>query len=94
MTAIRRIIHSARVRALALAVSGVAALAPPVAGQYMYLDSNGNGVHDAGDRMNKSAATPVDVWLDTDSNRDGSPGVCETGPGALVYGAAGVWPSQ
>jgi len=49
----------------------------------MYLDSNGNSVHDTGDRMNKSTPTTIDVWLDTDSNRDGTPGVCETGPGAL-----------
>src|SRR6266853_1151832 len=83
MIATRRTIHKSRIGALALAVAGLAALATPAAAQYMYLDSNGNGIHDTGDRMNKSAATPVDVWLDTDSNRDGSAGVCETGPGLL-----------
>src|SRR2546427_582873 len=49
----------------------------------MYLDSNGDGIHDTSDRMNKSAPTTIDVWLDTDSNRDGTPGICEVGTGAL-----------
>lgn len=69
--------------AVILTVAGTAILARPAAAQYMYLDSNGNGIHDANDRMNKSTPTPVDVWLDTDSNRDGSAGTCEFGSGAL-----------
>jgi hypothetical protein len=69
--------------AVILTVAGIAILARPAAAQYMYLDSNGNGIHDANDRMNKSTPTTVDVWLDTDSNRDGSAGTCEFGSGAL-----------
>src|SRR5437762_1617301 len=85
MTAIRRITHKTGYRRLIMgvAVGVLALLARPAAAQYMYLDSNGDGVHDANDRMNKSAPTPVDVWLDTDSNRDGSAGVCDFGSGAL-----------
>ncbi len=54
-----------------------------VRAQYLYLDSNGDGIHDATDRMNKSTPTTVDIWLDTDSNRDGSPATCTFGGGAL-----------
>jgi len=50
--------------------------------QYMYLDSNGNGIHDAGDRL-RSCPTQFDVWLNTASNRDGSPATCPFGAGAL-----------
>jgi len=50
--------------------------------QYMYLDSNGNGVHDAGDRM-RACPTQVDVWLNTAMNRDGSPATCPFGTGSL-----------
>src|SRR6185295_2294350 len=67
----------------ALTIGALMLLAPPAAAQYMYLDSNGNGIHDANDRMNKSTPTPVDIWLDTDSNRDGSAGPCEFGSGPL-----------
>ncbi len=81
MIVIRRTIH--RAVGLALAVVGLAALTLPASAQYMYLDSNGNGIHDSADRMNKSTPTTIDVWLDTDSNRDGSPGTCEVGTGAL-----------
>jgi Big-like domain-containing protein len=94
MTVTRRTIHRVRFANLAdalrraglatgAAVCALAFLAQPAAGQYMYLDSNGNGIHDTGDRMNKSTPTPVDIWLDTDSNRDGSPGTCEFGSGPL-----------
>jgi len=54
-----------------------------VRAQYLYLDSNGDGIHDATDRMNKSTPTTVDIWLDTDSNRDGSPATCTFEGGAL-----------
>jgi hypothetical protein len=54
--------------------------APPSSGQYMYLDANGDGINTAADLVN-AGTTVVDVWLDTDSNRDGSPAVCVNGPG-------------
>jgi len=83
MTVTRRIIHRLSALSLVLTFAGIAILVQPAAAQYMYLDSNGDGVHDANDRMNKSTPTPFDVWLDTDSNRNGSPGTCEVGSGAL-----------
>jgi len=54
--------------------------APPSFGQYMYLDSNGDGIHTAADQVG-GGANVVDVWIDTDNNRDGSPAVCVTEPG-------------
>lgn len=68
--------------AVAVAVAG---LAPKASAQYMYLDANGNGVHDAGDKMNGNATpTTVDVYIDTNHNRDGSDATCDSGPEALT----------
>jgi len=58
-------------------------LAGPVQAQYIYLDSNGDGIHTADDRMNKSTPTTIDIWVDTDSNRDGTPATCDFGVGAM-----------
>jgi len=86
-----------------LLVGVVAALAisSPAYSQYMYIDTNNDGICDATDVLTPSS-TSVDVWLDTDSNGDGSPATCNTGPenltmnsyefflradGALTYGA-------
>ena len=46
------------------------------AAQYIYMDSNGNGVHDAGDRMMKKGPTTVDFYLNSNHNRDGSLATC------------------
>lgn len=52
-------------------------LVPSAFAQYMYLDSNGDGVHTAADAVNPSGPTTVDIWLDTAANRDGSPAACD-----------------
>jgi hypothetical protein len=57
--------------------------ATPVRAQYMYLDSNGDGLHLGDDRVNAAGPTTIDVWIDTDSNRDGSPGTCDFMTGIL-----------
>ncbi len=47
--------------------------------QFMFLDANGDGLNDATDHLNPiSVPTVVDVYVSTDSNRDGSPAVCDT----------------
>ncbi len=51
--------------------------------QYLYLDTNGNGVADGCDRMSESGPTTIDVWLNTSVNRDGSPATCTFGTGTL-----------
>src|SRR5215510_10176432 len=54
---------------LALVAAAFALTAAPATAQYMYLDANGNGVHDSSDRLNANGiATTVDVWLDTNHN--------------------------
>lgn len=66
-------------------VVAVAALAPMASAQYMYLDANGNGVQDVGDKMAVNGSpTNVDIWLDTVHNRDGSTATCDTGDGLLT----------
>jgi hypothetical protein len=61
-----------------LLIAALAVVASPVSAQYMYLDSNGNGVHDSGDRLGfLGVPTTVDVWLDTNHNRDGSIATCD-----------------
>jgi hypothetical protein len=56
----------------------------PVAAQYIYLDTNNDGVHTWADSLNSTGGTPVDVWLDTGANPDGSPGFCGR-PGFSSY---------
>jgi len=40
--------------------------------QYLFLDVNGDGVRNAGEALSTNAPASVDVWLQTDVNRDGS----------------------
>jgi hypothetical protein len=47
--------------------------------QYMYLDSNGDGVSTMADQVNPTGTTVADLYLRTDRNRDGSAAVCATG---------------
>ena len=53
--------------------------APPALAQYMYLDSNGDGIHTAADVLNGVGTTQIDIWLRTNHQRDGSVAVCSTG---------------
>ncbi|HKW50144.1 MAG TPA: hypothetical protein VJQ53_00260, partial [Candidatus Eisenbacteria bacterium] len=59
--------------------------AVPASAQYMYMDSNGNGIHDSGDRLNANGdSTVVDIYLSTNTNRDGSTAGCNTVPGTVM----------
>lgn len=61
-----------------LIIGALAVLASPAAAQYMYLDTNGNGVHDTGDQLKvNGTATTVDVWINTNHNRNGSLALCD-----------------
>lgn len=60
---------------LLVAVVALVAFAAPAHSQYMFLDTNNDGVCDANDVLGP-ASTSVDVWLDTDSNADTSPATC------------------
>ncbi len=71
-------------RRLLTAVSVVVAMAgftQVATAQYMYLDSNANGIHDPGDVLNANGtATTVDVWIFTNQNRDGTIVECNVDP--------------
>jgi len=56
----------------------------PARAQYMYLDTNGDGVHTDADVVNPNGPTHVDVWLDTNHDRDGSLQTCNSHTGAPV----------
>ena len=72
-----------RVVTALLLIAALVALVAPAAAQYMYLDTNGNGVHDSGDRLAPNGtSTTVDVWLVTNKNRDGSAATCAVDPTA------------
>jgi hypothetical protein len=58
----------------------VLALSSPASAQYMYLDSDRDGVHTAADVLHEVGPTVVDIWLDTGHNRDGSVTVCAANP--------------
>jgi len=51
--------------------------------QYMFLDLNGDGVCDATDALSPTSVS-IDVWLDTDTDLDGSPAACNTGTESLT----------
>ncbi len=65
-------------RALALVPLGLLVLLQPIpaGSQYLFLDTNGDGVHDSSDQLAASGPTSVDIWIVTDRNRDGLPVVC------------------
>jgi len=62
----------------------VLALPAPATAQYMFLDANGDGVLTAADVVNPTGPTTVDVWLRTDTNRNGSPASCGSLDGDLT----------
>jgi len=55
-------------------------LASPSSAQYIYLDSNGDGVHTAADVLHGVGPTVVDIWLDIGHNRDGTVATCTVDP--------------
>jgi hypothetical protein len=65
---------------LASAVVLATLTASPLQAQYLYMDSNGNGVHDSGDRVKKKGVTAVDIYLVSNANRDGSVATCDSDP--------------
>ena len=63
---------------LVISTAILTAFALPASAQYMYLDSNANGIHDAADRLNANGtATTVDIWLNTNTNRNGTTALCD-----------------
>jgi hypothetical protein len=67
---------------LLLGVVAALAFGSPAYSQYIYLDTNGDQVCDASDVLVPGANT-VDVYLQTDTNADFSPAVCQNGTQTL-----------
>ena len=77
-------------------------VAAPAFAQFVYLDTNGDGICNSSDVLT-SANTSVDVWFDTNHDALGNPSTCPTGealsifsyefilhqvgPGTVTYGA-------
>ena len=62
------------------------AFAAPAAAQYVYLDTNGDGVSTAADKLAPNGtATVVDAWIDTNHNKGGALATCDTGDGDLGF---------
>ena len=56
---------------------------PPAANaQYIYLDTNGDGVHTDADIVNPSGTTTIAIWLDTGHDKDGTLQSCNSHTGA------------
>lgn len=60
--------------------------APPAVAQFMYFDSDGDGVYTPNETLNP-ATTAVDVWLDSSRQSDGSEAVCNSSSAALTIGS-------
>ncbi|HYJ34094.1 MAG TPA: putative Ig domain-containing protein [Candidatus Binatia bacterium] len=59
--------------------------ATPALAQYMYMDTNGDGVWSTADVLNPNGTpTSVDVYLNTTHNRDGSVATCDSQDGNLA----------
>ena len=55
-------------------------IAPVASAQNLFLDTNGNGIRDSGDALESTGPTTIDIWLETDRNRDGTPAICQADP--------------
>jgi PKD repeat protein len=74
--------HPRLLLAATLVLTAALFVAAPAWAQHMYLDTNNDGVHTDADVVNPSGPTHVDVWLDTNHDRDGSPQTCNSHTGA------------
>ena len=68
-----------RLACVALCLFAAMLTAPGARAQYMYMDSNGDGVHTAADVITATGTTVAKVYLRTNRLRDGSTAVCPTG---------------
>lgn len=56
----------------------------PAHAQYMFLDTNGDGLSSAADVIQPSGTTTLDLWLRTNADRSGNTVTCNTGDGELT----------
>lgn len=74
---------------LALLATLTVAIATPASAQHFWLDVNGDGLCTSADVLSPSVTT-VDVWVDTDTNQDGSPAACTTGSEGMTIGSYSI----
>ena len=68
-----------------LPLFGLFLLPTASAGQYLYMDVNGDGVRTEADVLRVGEAVPVDIWIRTDAGRGGAQPVASTdAPGCLT----------
>ena len=65
----------------------LAALPQPAHAQYMYLDTDGDGVSTEGDTLSTGGTTLVALYLNTNHDRDGTVRACNAHTGAPTSGA-------
>lgn len=58
----------------------VMAVSNPAQAQYLFIDSNGDGLSTSADRLNAAGPTTITIWLRTDQNKDGSAASCSGDP--------------
>jgi len=80
----RKTLRTAVLTATILLIA-IGPLAPQAWSQFLYLDSNGDGLSSPNDVLNtRGTATTISVYLDTDHNADGSVAFCPNGPDSLT----------
>jgi len=75
---------------LAILVITALSAAAPASAQYLWIDTNGDGVNTSADVVAPSGATTIDVWLATDHNANGDPAVCASGDATLTLASYSV----
>jgi len=68
---------------LLVAVVALVAFAAPAHSQYMYIDTNNDGVCNSSDVLTPGS-TSVDIWLATNANKNGTPATCAQSASALT----------
>ena len=60
--------------AVAIGLAGLLLMAAgPATAQYIFADTDGDGKSSSADRLARTGETKVDIWLETNRTRDGSP---------------------
>src|SRR5258706_10826087 len=63
---------------LIIAASLILILPPSASSQYLYLDTNGDGIHSTADKLSAVGPTLLTIYLDTNHDRDGSLQTCNS----------------
>jgi hypothetical protein len=71
---------------------GLVLLVPlPAGGQYLFLDSDGDGIHSAADALRSNGSTNIGVYLDVSRDRSGSVQSCNSHTKAAGAGSLSIF---